>query len=163
MLRTWAQNLVVYAWVYLGVVLSDMVTFFIGVAANKGILSRFFPNWNTSKNGVKAKKQLERFGSKIGFFQRFFIGFRGPLCLCSGLGGVEPKQFFLGTSTGALISITLQTLIGVILKDAKPNTYLVTLGLVAVPTLIGNVVGPLSVTISGWLLNKKADKVERAL
>ena len=102
------KNLVVLVWVYFGVVLSDMITFYIGVAANRGLLRRFFPNWGTSKNGVRAKREVERFGSKIGFVQRFFIGFRGPLCLCSGIAGAKPSSFFLGTCAGALLSISCQ-------------------------------------------------------
>ena len=39
-----------------------------------------------------------------------------------------------------------------LLRHAKPNAYVATLALVAVPTLVGNVIGPLSVTVSGLLL-----------
>jgi len=136
-----------------------MITFYIGVAANRGLLRRFFPNWGTSKNGVRAKREVERFGSKIGFVQRFFIGFRGPLCLCSGIAGAKPSSFFLGTCAGALLSISCQLLVGSVLRNARPNTYIATLALVAVPTLIGNVIGPLSVTISGYLLRRKVEGV----
>ena len=143
----------VLAWVFSGVVLSDMVTFSIGVLAQKGLLARFFPNWKESETGKSAKQEVERWGSRIGFMQRFFIGFRAPLCLCSGIIGAKPSRFFLGACLGALFTVSIQMSLGFfLLRHAKPNAYVATLALVAVPTLVGNVIGPLSVTVSGLLL-----------
>ena len=51
-----------------------------------------------------------------GFVQRFTIGFRGPLCLASGFGGVRLSDFAIGASVGACITMSLQlTLVSTLL------------------------------------------------
>ena len=91
------KDVVVLALTYLGVVLSDMITFYIGVMMERGVLNRFFPNFAESESAKKAKQKVQQWGQKVGFMQRFCIGFRAPLCLMSGLVGVKPKNFFYGT------------------------------------------------------------------
>jgi len=152
--QSFTQVATVLAMVYAGVVLSDMITYFIGVLMTRGILSKFFPNWATSATASKAKRQVERWGSRIGMMQRFFLGFRGPLCLCAGAVGAKPLPFFLGSATGALFTMSIQIFVGHLLKNT-PNAYLAALGLVAVPNLIGNILGPMVVTLSGIILKYK--------
>ena len=43
-----------------------------------------------------------------GFVQRFSVGFRGPLCIASGLSGVPFARFAGGAMLGALWTVPLQ-------------------------------------------------------
>lgn len=146
---------------YLGVVLSDMITFYIGVLMERGLLRKLFPNFSESESAKKAKAKVQKWGQKVGFMQRFCIGFRAPLCLMSGLVGVKPKNFFFGTSCGAVFSMSLQIFVGYLLRNT-PNAYISTLALVAMPTLIGNVLGPMAMTFSAFLVKwRKGKAVEK--
>jgi membrane protein DedA with SNARE-associated domain len=145
------KAVVVLALTYLGVVLSDMITFYIGVMMERGVLNKFFPNFAESEAAKKAKDKVQQWGQKVGFMQRFCIGFRAPLCLMSGLVGVKPKNFFYGTSCGAVFSMSVQIFVGYLLRNT-PNAYISTLALVAMPTLVGNVLGPMAMTLSAFLV-----------
>ena len=50
--------------------------------------------------------------------------------------------------------MSIQIFVGHLLKNT-PNAYLAALGLVAVPNLIGNILGPMVVTLSGIILKYK--------
>ncbi len=49
---------------------------------------------------------------------------------------------------------SLQLLVGGLFLRHTPNAFLAALGLVAVPNVIGNVIGPIAVTVSGLIWNK---------
>lgn len=47
-------------------------------------------------------------GGAPGVVQRFSVGFRGPLCIASGMGGVPFPRFAGGAALGALGTMPLQ-------------------------------------------------------
>lgn len=102
---------------------------------------------------------VNKHGGKIGFIQRFILGFRGPLCLACGITGVSPRTFFLGTSLAALCTLPLQLLAGVLLRNSG-NPYLAALAVIALPTLFGNVLGTLGAALGIFFANKKAQSTE---
>ncbi|EIE24378.1 hypothetical protein COCSUDRAFT_83682 [Coccomyxa subellipsoidea C-169] len=145
MYGAWQQAAYVLFIVYIGVVISDMLTFCIGLALRQGLLKplkdKLLPK--NSASITKAEQMITKWSNYIGAVQRFSLGFRGPLCLLSGFTGVPAAQFATGASIGALGTMPIQLTIGYFLRNA-PNVYLSSLALVAIPNIIGNYVGPLA-------------------
>ena len=149
-----AKTVAVVCATYAGVVLSDMLTYTIGATIKRGG-RRFVSQTNSDSTGKKASAFLKRWGGKVGFTQRFVIGFRGPICLAAAIAGIQARQFFVGSAIGALLTMSLQLTIGSFLPAS--NAYLVGLSLVAVPALVGQVIGPILSLVA--LLQLRAKRI----
>ena len=86
--------------VYLGVVISDLVTYALGAGLSKGLFRPMrrvlFPEQGDGT--VKALKVAKRFGRASGILQRFLIGLRGPICLAAGFTGIPVAKFAAGAA-----------------------------------------------------------------
>ncbi|KAL3137315.1 hypothetical protein ABBQ32_006855 [Trebouxia sp. C0010 RCD-2024] len=133
--------------IYFGVVVSDMLTFYLGVALQKGFFKSLKKSlFSNSKSFDRAVSVINKRSRSIGAIQRFSLGFRGPLCLVCGFTGVAPSKFALGAAVGALGTMPLQILVGYFLRNT-PNPYLTAFAVVSAPNLFGQLLGPiLSVT-----------------
>lgn len=147
--QSWSQVTAVLVYVYVGVVLSDMATFSIGVLLKQGFFQRL-KKWlfRDSNSLQRAVDIIQKWSGSVGAVQRFSLGFRGPLCLISGFMGVSPSQFALGAALAAPLTIAAQLFMGYLIRDCG-NVYLTTLALVAGPNLVGHTVGP--VLTAAWL------------
>eukprot|EP00803_Ostreobium_quekettii_P000603 evm.model.scf_1266.1 EVM.evm.TU.scf_1266.1 scf_1266:362-4843(+) len=147
--QSWVQVGTVLAYVYAGVVLSDMITFALGSLLKRGFLQSLKKLLiRDSNNFQRAVEIIQKWSGSVGAVQRFSLGFRGPLCLISGFMGVDPAQFALGAALAAPLTIAAQLSLGYIIRDCG-NVYLTTLALVAGPNLVGHTVGP--VLTATWL------------
>lgn len=123
---------------YLGVVGSDALTFWIGRALRMGVLQPFtnrlkLNQENDMQDAVADKsignrkrdrmmRVMEQSGDWIGFVIRFSVGTRGPLMLLSGFTNKVPfVKFILGASLGALITLPLQLYGGHVLGHEHPG------------------------------------------
>ena len=115
---------------YAGVVVSDLVTFSIGRLMRNGIFEPFRKKLNlndtivfskdaAAKRTTKRRKReavrekLEKAHDYVGFVARLSVGFRPPMMLLAGFyGKVSFGKFALGTSLGAVVSLTAQLLLG---------------------------------------------------
>eukprot|EP01023_Acetabularia_acetabulum_P058713 TRINITY_DN6973_c0_g1_i3.p2 TRINITY_DN6973_c0_g1~~TRINITY_DN6973_c0_g1_i3.p2 ORF type:complete len:144 (-),score=28.77 TRINITY_DN6973_c0_g1_i3:467-898(-) len=111
---------------------------------------------NEASGLQSALKAVRKWGVKIGTIQRFSVGFRGPLCVAAGLSGVPFPGFVLGAAIGAVVTMTIQILVGKLLMNSG-NVYLSALALVAIPNLVGHIVGPLG-TVLGLLFLSRNNK-----
>ena len=199
---------------YLGVVLSDVITFGIGRVMGMGLLEPLSKKLNLrmdriefceddedddeedesaleelsdeeieklqneamNENGedvlceiptpeLKAKdnvlSRLEKVGNYAGFVVRFSIGMRLPMMLATGFSGKVPiGRFILGTSIGAVFSLSIQLASGLLLRN---NPALILALITAISTF--PVVIPSLFAFGSWLnlmyLRWTMRKVER--
>eukprot|EP00594_Rhizosolenia_setigera_P018169 CAMPEP_0178967416 /NCGR_PEP_ID=MMETSP0789-20121207/17582_1 /TAXON_ID=3005 /ORGANISM="Rhizosolenia setigera, Strain CCMP 1694" /LENGTH=317 /DNA_ID=CAMNT_0020653023 /DNA_START=395 /DNA_END=1348 /DNA_ORIENTATION=- len=112
------------------VVISDVVTYYIGLGLRLGILKplkKFIKvtddveeaGTTTQTKPVrvrkrdKVKKVLEKSGNRVGFVTRLSVGFRGPLIFLTGYSNrVSIQNFLVGTSFGGIVSLLIQLFIG---------------------------------------------------
>lgn len=113
------------------VVISDVVTYYIGLGLRLGILKplkKFIKvtddveeagTTTTQTKPVrvrkrdKVKKVLEKSGNRVGFVTRLSVGFRGPLIFLTGYSNrVSIQNFLVGTSFGGIVSLFIQLFIG---------------------------------------------------
>lgn len=133
----------VLAIIYFGVVVSDMLTFYMGVALQKGFFKSLEKSlFSNSKSFDRAVSVINKRSRSIGAIQRFSLGFRGPLCLVCGFTGVAPSKFALGAAVGALGTMPLQILVGYFLRNT-PNPYLTAFAVMTAPNLCGQLLGPI--------------------
>lgn len=151
----WQGIAYVLSIVYFGVVVSDMVTFFMGVALQKGLFkslkNSLFSNSNSFDRAINVINKRSR---TIGAIQRFSLGFRGPLCLVCGFTGVPPARFALGAAVGALGTMPLQLTVGYYLRHT-PNPYLTALAVVSAPNLCGQLLGPIATAAGLYFAGKE--------
>jgi len=134
--------------IYAGVVLSDLLTYSIGLLLSKGFMQGIKNMIMRDEHLVdKALGMIQRWGVWIGAIQRFLIGFRGPLSLFCGFTGVDWRKFLIGSCCGALITLPIQLFIGYMMRGS-PNPYLTALAMVGLPNAIGHVL-PLLVGVLG--------------
>ena len=141
--------------VYLGVVISDLVTYALGAGLSKGLFRPMrrvlFPEQGDGTE--KELKVAKRFGRASGILQRFLIGLRGPICLAAGFTGIPVAKFAAGAALGACITIPLQLGAGYLLRDTA-NPYLAMLAIVALPNTIGHiaaVVAAPAAAVAAWM------------
>lgn len=127
--------------IYLGVVLSDIETFLIGAlvvsrvgkALKRGRLAPLPAAAGAAepagpsedKLPVKGKSGDEKVlrlvsesGQYIGFVARFCVGLRAPIALtCGVLPGVSIGRFAAGAALGGLVTVPIQLVLGVLLRD----------------------------------------------
>jgi membrane protein DedA with SNARE-associated domain len=140
----------VLAIVYIGVTVSDMVTFFLGSALRRGLFKTLKQRLFKEPAVVeRAESVVQKWSKMIGLVQRFSLGFRGPLCLVAGFLGVNPAVFASGVAAGAFGTMALQILAGYLLRFS-PNAYLAALALVAAPNLVGHLAGPVLTAVGLW-------------
>lgn len=122
---------------YLGVVVSDFLTFWIGRALRIGVfqpvaerLQLTSPEAEVdeasdpkSKEKVnRVKKIMANAGDYVGFVTRFSVGTRGPLMLFAGFSKRIPfAKFALGASVGAFFSLPVQLWAGYALGHRNPE------------------------------------------
>lgn len=129
--------------IYFGVVVSDLVTFYLGVALQKGFFKKMKESlFSNSKSFDRAVQTINKRSRTIGAIQRFSVGFRGPLCLVCGFTGVPATTFALGAAIGALGTMPIQLTVGYFLRDT-PNLYLTALAIMSGPNLCGQLLGPI--------------------
>jgi membrane protein DedA with SNARE-associated domain len=98
---------------YSGVLVSDMLTFFLGRLAHDtlgGRIRRLL--LRQQKHIDRAVATLQKHGNRVGFIQRFSLGARLPITLMAGYSGMSPWRFLVGTALGAVITLSLQLSIG---------------------------------------------------
>jgi hypothetical protein len=71
----------------------------------------------------------------------------------SGFTGVPARDFAVGMAMGACVTMALQLAAGYVLRS-NANPYLAGLAMVALPNLVGQVLGPLAVA-AGFLFAGK--------
>eukprot|EP00891_Asterochloris_glomerata_P000230 jgi/Astpho2/230/Aster-02133 len=98
--------------IYIGVVVSDMITFGLGAALRAGVLNAKSVKILSGDGFKRAVAQIQRWGRWIGTVQRFSLGFRGPLCLVCGFTGVSPQLFASGVAVGTVGTMALQIAAG---------------------------------------------------
>ena len=136
-------------YLYVGVVLSDMVTFFAGralgsVGGDSGLLSQLKRRLITSDPEKLARVEVMavKHGLLFGAIERASIGVRGPLCILAGFAGFPPAKFFVGVCLGAMLTLPAQLLIGYYMLRDSPSPYLAALALVGLPNFIGHFAAP---------------------
>ncbi|KAK9842500.1 hypothetical protein WJX81_003116 [Elliptochloris bilobata] len=143
----------VLATVYLGVVLSDWITYGMGTLLHRGFFSRFKDSLAREGSGTqRAIAAVQKHGRSVGVLQRFSVGFRGPLCIASGLSGVPFAQFAGGAAIGALGTMPLQLGAGWLMRNTPtpPGVYLAVLALAAGPQIVGNYAATAFALLAGW-------------
>jgi len=150
----WPGILQVVGILYFGVVVSDLVTFWLGAALRRGLFSSLKERLFKDPAMVERAEAVVRKRSQaIGLVQRFSLGFRGPLCLVAGFTGVSSAQFAAGVAIGAVGTMALQIFAGYMLRDS-PNAYLAALALVAGPNLVGHLAGPVLTALGLWTASR---------
>ena len=137
------------AYLYAGVVLSDMVTFYAGRALGRmggeaGLLARLKRRL-VSSDPAKLKRveaMAAKRGVLFGAIERMSIGARGPLCILAGFADFPPGKFFVGVCLGAMFTLPIQILIGFYMLRDSPSPYLAALALVGLPNIIGHFAAP---------------------
>jgi membrane protein DedA with SNARE-associated domain len=141
---------------YLGVVGSDAVTFWIGRALRLGLFQpirdrlQLHQQEGSDVHGGDSKRQhrlkgiLSSSGDWIGFVVRFCVGARGPLMLLSGFTNqVSFVKFIIGSAVGACLSLPLQLYGGYVLGRDDPAAVVGVVGIlstfVAAAALCGGV------------------------
>lgn len=157
-----AQMAACLAVVYVGVVLSDLVTFLVGVGLRVGLFRRMREALVKDQRSFdRAMAMVRKWGYMIGAVERFSLGFRGPLCIICGYVGVSSLQFFQGVCAGALITMPLQLAMGYALRNTA-SPYLAALAIVTGPNAVGHVIGPLlaglGYSFAQWKAKKKEGK-----
>ena len=129
--------------VYVGVVLSDVLTYVIGAALGRGLAPgmRRLLLPEGSQATERALATVRSFGVAVGAVQRFCVGLRGPVCLAAGFTGMPLSKFALGAAIGASITVPLQLAAGYLLRDS-PNPYVAMLAIVALPNAVGHLLAP---------------------
>jgi membrane protein DedA with SNARE-associated domain len=121
---------------YLGVVVSDFLSFWIGRGMRLGVLSPLAKklelgeqevveteqaDGRTTSKRQKVKRILKKSGDWVGFVTRFSVGLRGPLMLLTGFSNQVPFiKFAVGTSAGAIFTLPLQLYAGYALGGRNP-------------------------------------------
>lgn len=150
----------VLAIIYVGVTVSDMLTFYVGVACRNGFFNSLKKNLFRDPAAVdRAEHAVQRWSKAVGLVQRFSLGFRGPICLFAGFLGVKPSVFGAGVAVGAFGTMALQITAGYFLRYT--NAYLAALALVTGPNALGHVVGPVLTALGMWRASKDRGKGDR--
>ena len=101
----------------------------------------------TARKRDKILAKLESAGNYAGFVTRFSVGFRAPMMIAAGFSGKVPYlTYFLGTSVGALCSLSSQLLLGYTMR----NNPTAVVGAVASISTFAAVV-PLTIAFVGWV------------
>jgi len=151
---SWQMGALAVATVYFGVVISDMVSYSAGSLLQRGMFPWLRQQLLSSDTYERAVNTTQKFGKAIGAVQRFFVGFRGPLCLIAGFMEVPAGHFLAGTAIAAVGTMSIQFTVGYLLRDT-PNVYLTALALVAGPNLVGHVVGPLLAGLGVFMAGRR--------
>lgn len=127
---------------YVGVVLSDMITFTLGRMMRFGLLEPLrkklklgdgsdidhmsedsIPNQTRRKRDVVMQK-LEKSGDYVGFVTRFSVGIRSAMMLFTGFSGkVGYAKYLLGVSIGGIFSLTCQLLVGYSMRNNQAAVF----------------------------------------
>ena len=103
---------------------------------------------------------LEKVGNYAGFVVRFAVGMRLPMMLAAGFSDKVPlNRFLLGTSIGALFSLSIQLLLGVVMRD-NPALIIATIACIsATPVVVPSIIAFLSwvnIMYKRWALYRPA-------
>ena len=146
---------------YAGVVISDMITFSLGRMMRVGLLEPIRRRMNlgtNARNGAndgataveipqrrgkreRAMQKLEQAGDYVGFVIRLSAGVRPAMMILAGFSGkVNYPKYALGTAMGAIVSLTVQLLLGYSMSH-NPAAIMANLSsfLVAAPLSIASV------------------------
>mmetsp|Transcript_13555 Transcript_13555/g.18764 ORF Transcript_13555/g.18764 Transcript_13555/m.18764 type:complete len:322 (-) Transcript_13555:192-1157(-) len=110
-------------YIYLGVVISDWIPFFMATLVSKGVLkqSRFttmanikeVEGANNTKSALARAAEIIRLSGRwVGIVARFSPGLRTPLFLAAGFMRINPVKFCVGDAIGAAITLLVQLSIG---------------------------------------------------
>lgn len=114
------QAVAMIGYLFALVVLSDMVTFWLGRSLRSGAFSslkqRFLPEGSPAVE--KAATEIAKWSVWIGLVQRFTFGF--PICLACGFLGVRTLRFAGGVAAGSFMTLGLQMGGAYLLRD-KPG------------------------------------------
>ena len=117
---------------YAGVVISDIITFSLGRMMRVGLLEPIRRRMNlgtNARNGAndaaavqtpqrrgkreRVMQKLEQAGDYVGFVIRLSAGVRPAMMILAGFSGkVNYPKYALGTAMGAIVSLTVQLLLG---------------------------------------------------
>jgi len=103
---------------YLGAIMSDMLTFSIGRLTQHSLGQRIQDIlFKDPRKIEKAMVTIRKYGDKAGFIQRLSIGARLPITFFSGYSGIHPLKFMLGTALGACITLPIQLGVGYAMRN----------------------------------------------
>lgn len=86
--------------------------------ANDGLLEPCILPTPKAKKRDRILAKLEEAGDYVGFIIRFSVGIRGPMMLFTGFSNRVPfVKYAMGTIVGACFSVSLQLLLGYILRN----------------------------------------------
>lgn len=117
---------------YLGVVVSDVATFWVGRVLRIGIFQPLAEKLRLtdedateeateSSKSARLQRIMKNAGDYVGFVIRFSVGTRGPLMLLTGFSkSVSFAKFALGASLGAVFTLPLQLWAGYTLGHRNP-------------------------------------------
>jgi len=135
---SWSKRVATVATLYAGVTVSDMLTYSIGVALERGLLEpikhRIFPHHGDGwppKNSLweRALRRVQSSGGAVGFVQRWMVGVRYPIALVCGFTGVPFRSFASGVLGGAVGTLTVQLAIGYALRNNPKATGVIAAGI----------------------------------
>ena len=132
---------------YLGVVVSDLVTFWLGRLLRIGLFQPLAeklqlqdstlsssssstattttttdPASSSSSKSARVQRIMERAGDYVGFVIRFSVGTRGPLMLLTGFTKrVSFVKFGLGAAAGGLLTLPIQLWAGYAIGHRNPE------------------------------------------
>ena len=158
---------------YLGIVLSDFITFGIGRLLRIGVLEpirkKYFSDLDQQaassfvsgeigaadattppkrmRKRDRIKQKFEKSGDYIGFVIRLSVGMRPALMLLSGFSGkISFVKYMAGTFFGAIVSLSAQLAVGYGMKS-RPG--LVARGIASASTFA--IVTPAIIVVASWL------------
>jgi membrane protein DedA with SNARE-associated domain len=103
---------------YLGAVMSDMLTFSVGRLTQHSLGTRIQNLlFKDPRKIEKAMVTIRKYGNKAGFIQRFSVGARLPITFFSGYSGIHPLKCMLGTALGACITLPIQLGVGYAMRN----------------------------------------------
>ena len=101
---------------------------------------------------------LENSGNYAGLVIRLSVGMRLPMMLAAGFSGKVPmKRFIIGTSIGAIFSLSIQLLLGMVMRNNPAMIIATIAGISATPLVIPSIFAFLSwvkLMYNRWTISK---------
>ncbi len=104
-------------WGLLGTILGSLPWYYLGKLVNEKRLSNFLDKKGkflgiSSNDLIKSKRWFERYGISLVFWGRLVPGIRTLISVPAGIELMPLRQFFIWTTLGSLIWVTLLTYAG---------------------------------------------------
>ncbi|GJS90433.1 SNARE associated Golgi protein [Tanacetum coccineum] len=114
-----APHISTILWYTVGVVLVNMIPFYLGRLFKKsGASDDVYSKLGINENNALGRTSIvQRYGNLIGFVEQFFLGVRNPTAFLARAMGISPECFFAGVCCGGLITLLVQLGIGFLLRE----------------------------------------------